>query len=202
MTTKILLIRHGQTVWNLQGRPRGRAEVPLDEVGMSQAEATAGYIADRWSPNVIFHSPLRRTRETAARIAALTGAPLQPHSGFADVDFGAWEGRLPEDIEAHWGDAWRTWQIRPQDVIIPGGENLADAQSRAMAALREICLARFNQVLVVVSHTAINRLLLMGMLDIGLQHFWHLSQDAGAINVISYDGQEFTLDKMNLTHHL
>lgn len=202
MTTEVLLVRHGQTIWNLQGRPRGHAEVPLDEVGLRQAEAVAAYIADGWSPTAIYHSPLRRTRETAMHIATATGAPLFPHSGFIDIDFGAWEGRLPEDLESHWGETWRTWRIRPQDVVIPGGETLPDAQNRAIAGLRQVCLAHLNQVLVVVSHVAIIRLLILGMLGSGLEHFWDLEQDAGAINVVKYDTQNFALAQMNLTCHL
>jgi phosphoserine phosphatase len=200
MPTKVILVRHGQTVWNLQGRPRGRAEVPLDEVGVRQAEAVAAYIADHGAPQAIYHSPLRRARETAMRIAAATEVPLVPHPGFTDVDFGAWEGRLPGDLDAHWGDTWRTWRDRPQDVVIPGGEALPDAQNRALAALRQVCLAHLNQALVVVSHEAIIRLLILGILGSGLDHFWQLEQGAGAINIIKYDGQDFVLVQMNLVH--
>jgi broad specificity phosphatase PhoE len=54
----------------------------------------------------------------------------------------------------------------------------------------------------VVSHTAINRLLLLAVLDVGLDHFWHLGQDLSAVNVLTYSAQAFTLEKLNLTHHL
>ena len=200
MTTEVLLIRHGQTVWNVQGRPRGHAEVPLDEVGVTQAEAVASHIAARWSPQVVYHSPLRRARETAGYIATATGASLSPHSGFIDVDFGAWEGRLPGDLQSHWGETWRTWRIRPQDIVIPGGESLPDAQNRALSAMRQVCLAHLNQTLVIVSHETIIRLLILGMLGSGLEHLWHLEQNTGAINVIKYDTQDFVLAQMNLTY--
>jgi phosphoserine phosphatase len=199
MTTEILLVRNGQTVWNVQGRPRGHAEVPLDEVGVTQAGAIAAHIAAGWSVPVVYHSPLKRARETAERIATATGASLTSHRGFIDVDFGAWEGRLPHDLDSHWGDAWRTWRIRPQDIVIPGGESLPDVQSRALSAMRQVCLAHLNQTLVVVSHETIIRLLILGMLGSSLEHFWHLEQDPGAINVITYDTQDFILAQMNLT---
>lgn len=202
MSTEIILVRHGRTVWNVQGRPRGRAEVPLDAVGVQQAEAAAAYVAEHWSPKMVYHSPLRRTRETAVPIGKATGAPLVPHAGFIDIDFGAWEGRLPDDLAAHWSDAWRTWHTRPQEVIIPDGETLMNAQRRAMAALHEVVRANPDHVVAVVSHMHIIRLLILGILEGGLEHFWHLQQDPTAINVLHYENQDFTLVKMNLTHHL
>jgi probable phosphoglycerate mutase len=202
MATTLLLVRHGQTVWNPQGRLRGRSDIALDEVGKVQAEATARYIADHWQPAHIYTSPLKRTQQTASEIATATGAALHTHNGLLDVDFGAWEGRLPEDLEAHWGEAWQAWRERPQSVMIPGGETLRDAQNRATLALREVVTAHLNEVVVVVSHTAINRLLLLAVLDVGLDHFWHLGQDLSAVNVLTYSAQAFTLEKLNLTHHL
>lgn len=202
MTTTVLLVRHGQTVWNPQGRLRGRSDISLDEVGRVQAEATARYIANHWQPTHIYTSPLKRTQQMASEIASATGATLHQHDGLLDVDFGAWEGRLPQDLEAHWGEAWQVWQERPQSVMIPGGETLRDAQRRAVLALRETVTAHLNEVVVLVSHTAINRLLLLSILDIGMEHFWHLGQDLGAINVLSYSTQAFTLEKLNITHHL
>jgi broad specificity phosphatase PhoE len=119
-----------------------------------------------------------------------------------DVDVGAWEGRLPEDLASHWPEAWRAWQEHPQSVMIPGGETLRNAQNRVMLAMREIVTAHLNEVVVIVSHTAINRLFLLGILDAGLEHFWHLGQDMGAINVLTYTDQAFTIEKLNVTHHL
>ena len=202
MTTEIILVRHGQTAWNPQGRPRGRASIPLDRLGVLQAKAAARYVADHWTPSAIYYSPLRRTDQTASEIAELTGAPTTPHAGLLDVDFGAWEGRLPGDLASHWAEAWQTWLSRPQDAVIPGGETLRTVQTRALAALRDICLSHPGETVVVVSHTAINRLLILGVLDISLDHFRHLGQEMTAINVLDFDGYSYTLRQMNLTEHL
>jgi broad specificity phosphatase PhoE len=202
MTTKIILVRHGQTAWNPQGRPRGRAAVPLDHLGVLQAKAAARYIADHWTPNAIYYSPLRRTDQTASEIAALIGVPTTPHAGLLDVDFGAWEGRRPDDLASNWAEAWQNWLSHPQDVVIPGGETLRTAQFRALDALRSICLGHLGETVVVVSHTAINRLLILGVLGISLEHFRHLGQEMTAINVLDFDGQNYILRQMNLTEHL
>ena len=91
---------------------------------------------------------------------------------------------------------------RPQDAVIPGGETLRTVQTRALAALRDICLSHPGETVVVVSHTAINRLLILGVLDISLDHFRHLGQEMTAINVLDFDGYSYTLRQMNLTEHL
>lgn len=200
--TKIILVRHGQTVWNPQGRPRGRAELPLDDVGKVQAQATADYIAGRWSLDAVVASPLRRTMQTAQAIAAQVDLEVRTHDGLQDIDFGAWEGRLPEDLEAHWAEAWEMWLTRPQHVVIPGGETLQAAQRRAMAALREICYNNLDKTVVVVSHTGIIRLLILSILDAGLDHFWHIGQDMTAINELDFDGQVWTVGRLNLAEHL
>ncbi len=200
--TRIILVRHGQTVWNAQGRPRGRAEVPLDAIGRLQAKSIAQYISTHYRPDVIYASPLRRAVQTAKAVAVHLGVDVRSHDGLLDVDFGAWEGRLPEDLEVHWAEAWETWLTYPERAVIPGGETLQAAQERALAALREICLAYADGAVVVVGHTAINRLILLNVLGTSIDHFWNLAQDVAAINILNFDGQDYTLVQMNLTEHL
>lgn len=71
--TRILLVRHGRTAWNVHERFRGREDVPLDQTGLSQAERTAAYIASRWNPAAVYSTPLARGRATAEAIARRCG---------------------------------------------------------------------------------------------------------------------------------
>ena len=66
--TRIVLIRHGQTAWNKVERIRGQVDVPLDEVGLAQAEATAKRVANEWQPVAVYCSPLGRAVQTAQPI--------------------------------------------------------------------------------------------------------------------------------------
>ncbi len=96
--TEIILVRHGETGWNVSQTYRGRADVALDEVGIKQAELLGSYPGD-WKLEAIYSSPLRRARDTANAIARHHNIRGQVASGLIDLDYGSWQG-LPE-AEAH-----------------------------------------------------------------------------------------------------
>ncbi|MBM4450796.1 MAG: histidine phosphatase family protein, partial [Chloroflexi bacterium] len=93
--TKLLIIRHGRTEWNRVERFRGRADIPLDEVGRKQAEATASRIAE-WQLNTVYSSPLRRAMETAEALARPAGLEVKKLPDIIDIDYGQWQGLSPE----------------------------------------------------------------------------------------------------------
>ncbi|HQE91309.1 MAG TPA: histidine phosphatase family protein [Anaerolineae bacterium] len=203
MRTTLVLVRHGQTAWNLEDRFRGRANIALDATGLAQAEATARYIATHWTPDAVYCSPLMRARQTAEKIAQPFRLHERVHPGLLDIDYGAWEGYTPEELRAqHWTEALELWYAHPQDAPIPGGETVPAVQLRALGALKEIMERHANGTVVIVAHTVVNRLLLLGILGLGNERFWHLGQDTGAINLIEFDGQDYTLLKLNDTCHL
>ncbi len=202
MTTRIILTRHGRTIWNHEGRFRGQADPPLDEVGVQQAEAAAQAILARWTPEAVYCSSLRRARQTAEAVAKPLGLTVRPVRGLLDINYGAWAGLTLDEVRAKWPDALRAWLERPHEVIIPDGETLAEVRQRGVDTLREIAQLHQGQTVVVVGHTVINRLMLLGVLDIGNEHFWHLGQDVAAINVLTCKEGAFTLHKLNDTHHL
>ncbi len=201
-TTCILLIRHGRTAWNHEERFRGRVNVELDEVGEAQAAATAKALLAAWDIDAVYSSPLRRARQTAEAIANPLILHARPHPGLLDIDYGAWEGLTIPEVRQRWASALETWLRNPHLAYIPGGETLKTVRLRAMGALREIAERHQGQTVVIVAHTVVNRLLLMGIFDIDNQHFHHLGQDPGGINLLTYDGDAFSLLKMNETAHL
>lgn len=200
--THILLVRHGRTAWNHEGRFRGRANIELDEVGEAQAEATAQALRAAWEIDAVYCSPLRRARQTAEAIANPLILHARPHPGLLDIDYGAWEGLTIPEVRQRWASALETWLKSPQLAYIPGGETLKTVRLRALGALREIAERHQGQTVVIVAHTVVNRLLLMGAFDIDNQHFHHFGQDPGGLNLLTYDGDAYTLLKMNDTSHL
>ncbi|HOT91712.1 MAG TPA: histidine phosphatase family protein [Anaerolineae bacterium] len=201
--TTLILVRHGQTEWNIGDRFRGRANISLDATGMAQAELTARHIAAHWKPDAVYCSPLLRARQTAEKIAECFQLHERAHPGLLDINFGAWEGRTVEELRAqHWEQALELWYTRPQDAPIPGGETLQTVRLRAMGALNEIMERHAGGTVVIVAHTVVNRLLLLGILGLGNERFWHLGQDTCAINLIEFDGENYKLLKMNDTCHL
>ncbi len=199
---RILLIRHGQTAWNRENRFRGRADPPLDETGLAQAEATARYVAARWPLRAVYTSPIGRARQTAQAVARHQGLSVQVLEGMADIDYGQFQGLLPGEAEARYPELYRAWYVAPHTVHFPGGESLDQLQRRAMAALRQVIAAHPDEQIALVGHTVINRVILCGVLGFGLEGFWQLGQDTCALNLIEWDGQRFKLAMMNDTSHL
>jgi broad specificity phosphatase PhoE len=200
--TLILLVRHGQTELNRAERFRGRSEVPLNEAGLAQAEAAARRIASGWKPMAIYSSPLKRAIQTAEVIARVCGLSYQAESGLIDIDFGAWQEVSVEEAIQRWPQEIDNWRYRPHLCHIPGGESLDAVRKRGMEALRALVNRHPGDTIVLVGHTVVNQVLLLGILGLGNERFWHLRQGNSAINVIEARNDDFVLVAMNDTAHL
>lgn len=204
MKTHILLIRHGQTVWNQEVRFRGQTDIPLDETGQRQAAKTAEYVAARWSLQAVYASPMRRAVQTAQAIAEAQGLQAQPLDGLLDIHFGEWQGLTVAEVRERYPDLLRAWWTAPHTVRFPGGESLDDVRARATAALRWVVEHHPDQTVALVAHTVVNRILLCAILDLGNEYFWHWDQRTCAVNWIEWDDrrQHYRLLMMNDTSHL
>lgn len=199
----LLLVRHGQTPWNRVERFRGQADIPLDEVGLEQARRTGHFIAARWRPVAIYTSPLSRAVQTAQAIAdACGGLTVQPVDALTDIHYGDWAGLTPDEVAQRYPEALRIWQQDPAHACPTNGESLRDLQTRSLTALRALLARHDAAPVVVVGHTVLNRVLLLGLLGMDLGHFWQLAQDPCAINLVEEQAGRFTLALLNSTFHL
>ncbi len=202
--THFILIRHGETEWNRNPRFRGQSDVPLNATGLAQAAAVGRAVAGRWQPVAVYHSPLGRARQTAEAIAGPLGLMAQPHAGLLDIHFGELQGLTVEEAQARWPAVVRSWFETPDRTLPPGGEALAIVRDRAMAAVHEIAGRHPDETVVLVGHQVLNRVVLLGVLGLGLERLWRIGQDTAAINVFDLDVErgEFTLVSLNDTCHL
>jgi probable phosphoglycerate mutase len=150
-STLVLLVRHGQTPTTgavLPGRAKG---LHLADEGRRQAEAAAERIAafgDRVT--AVYASPLERTRETAAPIAAAVGRRVTVDRGLLEADFGDWTGAELKALRKQ--PEWGVVQHRPSTFRFPGGESFAEMQLRIWGALERLVAAHPGEVVVAVSH--------------------------------------------------
>lgn len=200
--TCIILVRHGQTEWNRVERFRGHADVPLNELGLAQAGSTGRRIAAEWKVSAVYSSPLTRATRTAEAIANPFSLPVQIHPDLIDINYGAWQGLTPDEVRQRWPEALHAWYAQPEEAIIPGGETLANLRERAMRAVNELSDRHSGQTMVIVGHTVINRIILLGTLRLGNERFWHLGQEPCAINLIEAKDGDFMLVRLNDTCHL
>jgi phosphoserine phosphatase len=200
--TRIILVRHGQTEWNRVERFRGRADVPLNETGLSQAEATGLRIYGEWQLSAVYSSPLSRAVKTAEAIAKYFDLTVETQPGLVDINYGEWQGLSPDEVRDRWPAELDAWYHQPDQAIIPGGETLAQLLGRGIRTVNELSARHAEQTIVLVGHTVINRIILLGILGLGNERFWHIKQDTCAINVFETEMDDFVLVSLNDTCHL
>ena len=203
--TRIILVRHGQTAWNVGSgageRFRGRIDLSLDDTGLAQARALAKRLAGR--PIVaVYSSPLKRAVETARPTAQQLGLPVQPLPGIIDINYGDWQGLSHPKVASAYPDLYRRWLETPHRVKFPNGESLRQVRFRGMAALNEASTRHEGQVILLVAHQVVNKALVCAMLGLGNSHFWRIQQDNACINVFEHKDEVFTAVLINDTCHL
>jgi broad specificity phosphatase PhoE len=203
--TRIILVRHGQTAWNIGSGAgehfRGRVDLPLDDAGLAQAQAVAERLAN--CPIVaVYSSPLKRAIETARPTAQQLGLPVQPLPGIVDINYGDWQGLSPAEVAKTHPDLYRLWLEKPHRVKFPNGESLRQVRLRGMAALEETIVRHEGEVVLLVAHQVMNKVLVCAMLGLGNSHFWRIRQDNACINVFEHRDGVFTAVLINDTCHL
>lgn len=185
MTTRLILVRHGQTQWNQEDRFRGRADISLDEKGMSQAEATAARL-EHMGVSAIYSSPLRRAMQTAEPAARRLRVETRPLPGVTDIDYGSWQGLTIPQAAEHDPGVFQQWQHSPQLARFPGGESMEEARHRAAAAVASILPGHADQSIAVVSHVTICRLLILDLLSLPTSHFWAIGLSNCALSIFEF----------------
>lgn len=196
---KIILVRHGQTQWNKVERFRGQIDIPLNETGIAQAEAVSRYIQRNWQPAEVYSSPLSRALVTAQTIAKPFALTAVPDPGLMDINFGEWQGLTIDEVVARWPEGIWNWVHAPQVLVFPGGELLSEVQQRALEFVQRQVSSHSEETIVMVSHTVVNRLILLGLMGLGLDHFQMIRQDNCALNVLEFIKGNFYLNSMNET---
>lgn len=200
--TTLLMIRHGQTRWNRESRFRGRTDLPLDEIGVKQAQAVARRIAADHHPLVIGTSPLQSAVETADIIARPLGLSVQRLEGLVGLDFGDLAGLDPAEAEAQHACLYRAWLAAPHTVRFPNGESLMDVRERADSLLQEVADDCPSDTVVLVTHLAVAQVLLCCLLGIHNGYAARFQLDSGSLTICQVDPTSRRLVLANDTCHL
>ncbi len=188
---RLFLIRHGRTAWNAQGRFQGCRDIPLDETGRAQARAMALH-ASRIPFSAVWSSPLSRARETAGFLARRKGLGVKVHEALKEIRHGKWEGLKADEVARRWPSLYRLWQESPQEVVMPGGESLADVQVRALTAMKDVSCCGADCV-AVVSHDAVIKVLLCAWLGLPLSGFRRFDLANASVTGVRLKGDHASL---------
>jgi phosphoserine phosphatase len=199
---RIILVRHGETAWNREGKFQGRLDIELNEAGRSQAKRLAKALSDV-HVDTIYSSPLKRSFVTAELIADYHSTPVITADAFNEIDHGSWEGmHLREVVDKH-GEMYESWISEPHTVKMPGGEDLQDISDRAIRKLLDILeVTPDGNTVLIAAHDATNKVILCHALGLDNSHFWQFKQGNASISVLEYEGGAFRLTLMNDTCHM
>ncbi len=151
MTTRLVLVRHGQSVWNASRRWQGHADAPLSELGRDQAKETARRLAGE-TFEALYASDLRRATETARIVGAPHGRVPVVDRRLRELDIGEWEGLSREQIAARWPEELERFDADEPGARAPGGETRSELQARVFAALDDLTGRHGGGPLLVVAH--------------------------------------------------
>ncbi|MDO5563551.1 MAG: histidine phosphatase family protein [Synergistaceae bacterium] len=184
---KFFIVRHGETVWNKEGRFQGQIDTELNKTGLLQADKLADRLAGHKFSRMI-SSPLKRAYVTAEKIAdACGGISVETAAPLIEINHGSWEGRLAAEIQSEWADIFSAWHDAPEKVTMPGdgGESLNDVLKRSAAFTNNAASnADDDADILLASHDAVIKVLLCHWLDAPLSSFWRFQIPNCSISVV------------------
>ncbi|MET9706921.1 histidine phosphatase family protein [Streptomyces griseus] len=199
MTTRLLLVRHGETEWHAENRYAGVTDIALTPRGVAQA-ADLGAWAARSRVDAVACSPLGRARLTAAPAAAALGVAADVREGLREVDFGWGEGRTVEEMAEEDPEAVRRFREDAESGAFPGSEPVALAAARATGSLRDLARRHQRGTILVVAHNTLLRIALCELLGLPLGRYRRVFPrlDNGAVTEIEIRGTETALRSLNV----
>lgn len=200
MITQVYLIRHGETEDGDTRRYKGHTEVPLSVNGIKQIKRLANYLhhnseqrAQKPVPGVvqgntdvtvIYTSDLCRAVKSAEIIAEPYGLKPIIVEGLRERNFGVWEGMTFDEIKERWPDAFKAWADNPLKFSPMEGESTIEVRDRALKTFNDIVERHKGEMIAIVAHGGINRVILCEMLGMPLENIFRIEQGFGALNVI------------------
>lgn len=167
MVTTILLIRHGQTDWNLSRRWQGHTDTPLNALGRAEAECLATRLTS-WPIQAIYSSDLSRAFETAEAVGrALKLEPL-PNPSLRERNGGRFEGLTSEEMVSRYENLWQ--KVRLEGAAPPGGETDLEVAERIIQAYEHYRSRHQGQMIAIVSHGGSLKNLISFILGFPLGH--------------------------------
>lgn len=194
MATWIYLVRHGQTVWNEEGRLCGSSDVPLSDEGLAQARKLAARLKDIGIA-AIYSSPLLRARQTAEAIAAHHRVEVKIEPDLREIDYGDWEGLKVADVLEQFPELEKLRREEPMKFAAPNGEPMRQFAERVISAIQRVVASHADETICVVAHQTVNRFILCWILQsphpahcisspIDFRFWRQLRQDPACVNLL------------------
>lgn len=199
---KLLLARHGQTDWNIARRYQGQSDIPLNSVGICQAEGLAQRLTTE-TIHAIYSSDLARAMKTAQTIANSHQLEVNPDPRWRELSFGDWEGMGYQEISSHMHELFDAWMKDPAATSTPNGESLAQLAERVKNAVDEIkAKHKKDETILIISHSGALQTLLSLTLGMDLNRYWQFRFQPASLTVIQLYDDSAILELFNDRSHL
>lgn len=197
---RVLLIRHGQTDWNIEGRWQGCLPVPLNDIGHAQARALADYLKHR-PIRAIYSSDLPRALETAAYIGNVLGVQPIPDKRLREFSLGVFEGRRRDELIALYPEEWNAFRTEDMEYVVPNGESRRALQDRMWAAWQDIIANGSGPEVAIVTHGGSLKQLLLRLFG-STPEIQNLRFENTSVTTVERDGQGWRLAEIAVAAHL
>ncbi len=216
MSTRVIILRHGQSTYNSQGRIQGRSDLSvLTEKGRADAELT-GKAFQGLTFAAVYASPLQRAQQTAATVlACLTDTPeIQADDRLLEIDLPLWETMLNTEVREKYGAEYRAWKERPHELkmLLPQADGtqteffpVLSLYDQARGFWQDILAQHPGQTIAIVAHNGINRALISTALAIPPQMYHSVQQSNCGVTVLNFSGgwgESVQIESLNQTSHL
>ena len=199
--TRLILLRHGETTWNVEGRYQGHLDSPLTPRGESQARALARRLAGVQLA-ALHSSDLGRASQTALVISRATGHEVRLDPRLRERHLGNFQGLLKSEIKQKFAGDYRLFKSAGPDHAMPGGESTRQSAERSLACLEELARRYAGQTIVVVAHGGTVSALLRHTLGIPLGTPRRFERFNASWNVFSWDDGKWRLETWGDLSHL
>lgn len=204
--TKLVLVRHGQTLWNIDRKYQGHSDIALSSNGKKQAYC----LRERFRHErlaAIYTSDLSRALETGQIVGEFHTCKINSLSELREINFGKWEGLTHEEIQAQYGELEKQWRFQTENFQIPGGESFQDLKKRVCRQVLTLVKKHRGETFMIVAHGGTIRTIICSVLDLKLNKIWCFRQDNTAVNIIEFfecpsAGLQAIISVLNDTCHL
>ncbi len=202
---ELLLIRHGETEWNVEKRLQGHRDIALNREGTRQAAALGRVLLDE-SLDALYSSDLQRALHTAQAIAMPRGMKVQLEVDLRERCFGAFEGLIHPEINAQYPDGYAAWQRRDVDARYPSGEfhaeTLREFSARVLACITRLAAHAGHRKIALITHGGVLDTVYRNATGMGYEHPRNFDVLNASINRVTWDGSRFAIVNWADVSHL
>ncbi len=201
---RVLLVRHGETVWNQENRWQGQADTPLSQTGYDQARQLARRLQNEERPiRAIYTSDLSRARDTADILGQVLGVTPLETAAWREMDIGTWSGLTTSEVATRHAEEWARLR-QGEDLPRGGGETFAQFQGRLLQSSQQFIRDHRGEQIIVVTHGGAVRAFLLHCRGLDMNQFGQIEKigNTGVSEVSLFPNGETEIHSINSIVHL